>query len=651
MANVLVTAGTYDKDYVENYSVGFEDWAARLEEYTPEWAAEITGIDAATIERVAEKMWECAPRAAIEQGWRASTGCSYQNSGETARAICLFNTLLGCWGVEGGAAFPSSASAGKLTDARFAAPAAPKDKILGQAEYPLSAGSMGVSTYALSQIPEGKVKGVFFYQSNCVGGYSNPAKLAEFVKAAELSVCIDVQMTETCLACQYVLPDTTYLERLEVPEFVGGRIPYVGLRDQVLEKIHPETRPVDQIFTELAEACGVGDYFKFTVDELADAQLQTIGLSLDGLREMGGFTTFPDKPQKFGLKTSWNTASKKVQFTSEACEKAGLPASPGWLEPLVMPGEGEFRLIGGKQSIHTHTQTANVDTLMAISKQYGLERAWLNADAAAKLGIADNDEIEITSSEFTGKVRVKVTQLIEPTSLYVPSHYGRNVAEQRIANGVGVAQMDFVPFHVEPGYGGTMSQEVIVTVKKGRCIMTRYGMLIDTTNCIGCFACRTACQRQNGLDAEVDYIRYEEVETGIFPTVGHENVPLQCMHCEDAPCVAVCPTGASYIDETGVVAVDEGKCIGCRYCMAACPYQVRVHNKVSGAVEKCKFCHHWVYEHPETPSNTCVSACPTHCRIFGDLDDPQSELSHAVVEKNALPISGDLTKAKIFYVR
>ena len=123
------------------------------------------------------------------------------------------------------------------------------------------------------------------------------------------------------------------------------------------------------------------------------------------------------------------------------------------------------------------------------------------------------------------------------------------------------------------------------------------------------------------------------------------------MHCEDAPCVAVCPTGASYIDETGVVAVDEGKCIGCRYCMAACPYQVRVHNKVSGAVEKCKFCHHWVYEHPETPSNTCVSACPTHCRIFGDLDDPQSELSHAVVEKNALPISGDLTKAKIFYVR
>ena len=181
--------------------------------------------------------------------------------------------------------------------------------------------------------------------------------------------------------------------------------------------------------------------------------------------------------------------------------------------------------------------------------------------------------------------------------------------------------------------------------------MTRYGMLIDTKNCIGCYACRTACQRQNGLEAEVDYIRYEERETGTLPNVAYEAVPLQCMHCEDAPCVSVCPTGASSIDENGIVTVDENKCIGCKYCMTACPYQVRVHNEKTGAVEKCKFCHHWVYEHPETPSNTCVTACVTGCRIFGDLDDPQSELSRAIVERNALPVAGDLTKAKIFYVR
>ena len=465
MAHVLVKNDTYDHDYVANYTVGFEDWAARLEEYDPAWASEITGIPAETIERLANEMWEAAPQSSIEQGWRAAFGCAHQNSGETARALCLFNTLLGCWGLEGGAYFPASASAGKLEDPKFAAPAAPKEKIIGAAEYPVSSSGMGVSTYALSLIPEGKVKGVIFYQSNCVAGYSNPAQLHDFVAGAELSVAIDVQMTETCQACQYVLPDTSYLERLEVPEFVGGTVPVVSLRDRVLEKVHPNTKPVDEIFSELAEACGVGEYFQFTVDELADAQLKTVGCSLEELREEGTHT-FPEKQLKYALKTSWGTTDKKVHFTSEACEKAGFPASPGWLEPKVTPGSGEFRLIGGKQAIHTHTQTANIPALMEITKKYGLERIWMNAQVAEEMGIKDGDEVELSSETHTGVTRVHVTNRIEPTSIYLPSHYGCSVEDQHTAYGVGLRQMDFVPFHIEPGYGGTMSQETLVTVKK-----------------------------------------------------------------------------------------------------------------------------------------------------------------------------------------
>ncbi len=465
MAHVLVKNDTYDHDYVANYTVGFEDWAARLEEYDPAWASEITGIPAETIERLANEMWEAAPQSSIEQGWRAAFGCAHQNSGETARALCLFNTLLGCWGLEGGAYFPASASAGKLEDPKFSAPAAPKEKIIGAAEYPVSSSGMGVSTYALSLIPEGKVKGVIFYQSNCVAGYSNPAQLHDFVAGAELSVAIDVQMTETCQACQYVLPDTSYLERLEVPEFVGGTVPVVSLRDRVLEKVHPNTKPVDEIFSELAEACGVGEYFQFTVDELADAQLKTVGCSLEELREEGTHT-FPEKQLKYALKTSWGTTDKKVHFTSEACEKAGFPKSPGWLEPKVTPGSGEFRLIGGKQAIHTHTQTANIPALMEITKKYGLERIWMNAQVAEEMGIKDGDEVELSSETHTGVTRVHVTNRIEPTSIYLPSHYGCSVEDQHTAYGVGLRQMDFVPFHIEPGYGGTMSQETLVTVKK-----------------------------------------------------------------------------------------------------------------------------------------------------------------------------------------
>ena len=172
-------------------------------------------------------------------------------------------------------------------------------------------------------------------------------------------------------------------------------------------------------------------------------------------------------------------------------------------------------------------------------------------------------------------------------------------------------------------------------------------MLIDTRKCIGCYACRVACQNQNQLDAKDDYIRYEVKETGSYPNVSVETVPLQCMHCEDAPCAKVCPTGAAHIGADGIVSVDQGRCIGCLYCMTACPYQVRVRNEKTGAVDKCRLC---AAGAPDGATN-CVTACPTGVRIVGDLDDPNSEVSRAIAELNAQPIAGTLTESKVFYVR
>ena len=180
--------------------------------------------------------------------------------------------------------------------------------------------------------------------------------------------------------------------------------------------------------------------------------------------------------------------------------------------------------------------------------------------------------------------------------------------------------------------------------------MTRYGMLINTKKCVGCSACRIACQMKNHLDPEESFIKYHEIETGEYPNVYNEIVPTQCMHCEDAPCAAVCPTHATYITDSGVVLVDEEKCIGCKYCMAACPYQVRVRNEETGAVDKCRFCTVSA-ETTGTKMCSCVEACLTGARMFGDLDDPDSDISKEIVATNAQPIAGDLTKSKVFYVR
>ena len=172
-------------------------------------------------------------------------------------------------------------------------------------------------------------------------GYANPDYLAESFSNLDLMVAIDVQMSETCMLADYVLPDTSYLERLELPEFVGGKVPAVTLRDRVIEKVHPNTKPVDEIFSELAEACGVGEYFQFTVDELADAQLRTVGLSLEGLRQAGGTARFPEKEYSYGAAgVKWKTPTGKVQFTSEACEKAGLSPVPVWVDPQTKPAGG-----------------------------------------------------------------------------------------------------------------------------------------------------------------------------------------------------------------------------------------------------------------------------------------------------------------------
>lgn len=178
--------------------------------------------------------------------------------------------------------------------------------------------------------------------------------------------------------------------------------------------------------------------------------------------------------------------------------------------------------------------------------------------------------------------------------------------------------------------------------------MTRYGMLIDTKRCVGCYACRIACQMRNELAPTEGYIRFEHLESGVFPAVSNEIIPSQCMHCEDAPCQAVCPTHATYTTESGVVLVDESLCIGCKYCMVACPYQARIQIEETGIVEKCRFC--WEDDAPGNPP-ACVGTCITKARIFGDLDDPDSDIAKEVALQNAQPLAGNLTKAKIFYVR
>lgn len=178
--------------------------------------------------------------------------------------------------------------------------------------------------------------------------------------------------------------------------------------------------------------------------------------------------------------------------------------------------------------------------------------------------------------------------------------------------------------------------------------MPHYAMLIDAARCTGCAACRIACQMQWQLPPEIFFNRLEFREQGKYPHVQQEIVPVQCMHCDNPPCRTVCPTHATYKRDDGLVLIDESKCIGCKYCVVACPYDVRQVNE-RGIPEKCRFCAGHIENGGQPP---CVTTCMNTVRVFGDLDDPDSEISRQMKEKEVYRLAEYKgTKPRVFYVK
>jgi Fe-S-cluster-containing dehydrogenase component/formate-dependent nitrite reductase membrane component NrfD len=159
--------------------------------------------------------------------------------------------------------------------------------------------------------------------------------------------------------------------------------------------------------------------------------------------------------------------------------------------------------------------------------------------------------------------------------------------------------------------------------------MTTYGFAIDLRKCIGCHACTIACKAEHQIPVGVNRCWVKTVETGTFPATSRLFFPVLCNQCVDAPCVRICPTRALYKRRDGIVDLHGDRCIGCRACMEACPYDQLFIDPNTRTAEKCNFCANRI-ENELLPA--CVSVCPTQCRIFGDLDDPSSEVARIVRE-------------------
>ena len=191
--------------------------------------------------------------------------------------------------------------------------------------------------------------------------------------------------------------------------------------------------------------------------------------------------------------------------------------------------------------------------------------------------------------------------------------------------------------------------------------MTQLALVIDLNVCVGCHACVTSCKQWNtsgsagalsdqnpyGADPSGTFFnRVQTFEVGEYPNTQTVHFPKSCLHCEDPPCVPVCPTGASYKrPEDGIVLVDNHKCIGCSYCAWACPYGVRELDEQSQVMSKCTLCVDRVHD-TQLPvaerQPACVMACPTNARLFGDVHDPASGVSQAIRERGGYTLMPEL---------
>ncbi len=276
-------------------------------------------------------------------------------------------------------------------------------------------------------------------------------------------------------------------------------------------------------------------------------------------------------------------------------------------------------------------------------------------------------------------------RVLQAAALLVPGVVGAGIAGDLLATQAWASTASGKPGGLTPPGGGTTPADDQVAPAEYDPTQHRWAFVCNTTTCIGCGHCVVACKAENGVPADAEHtrtwielhvvgqdgtVRVESPEAGIagfdadeanalaagFSVSQAYFVPRLCMQCENPPCVNVCPVSATYRNVDGVTLVDEQRCIGCGYCMVACPYGARyivpnggpAPKGVAGVVDKCTFCYHRITKGLQP---ACVEVCPVGARVFGDLNDPESAVNRILQSQRTEVMKPTLgTRPRVHFV-
>jgi thiosulfate reductase / polysulfide reductase chain A len=459
MINVITTNQLADCEFVKQYVVGCDGIQEAMSTYTPEWAEQITGVSAATIDRIAREYAAAKHNAMAHPGWRTS---NFINSFQTERAIATLNALSGNVLTPGGCL--SADTAGE--EAGLGAPPQPPYPRISALrldgagwKYPLVPLKLGVFQELRDAIISGEpyqAHGWFISRQNPVLSLPDRQRTLEAFSKMDFIAVVDIIPNDSAWFADVILPESSYLERYDPLLVVGDK---AWLRQPVIEP-QGDAKSALWIYKQLGERLGLGDYFQYTDEQdYINQQLAPLGVTLDDISTRG-YAEMPSSGDNGEI--VFNTPSGKIEVYSETLAKAGFSPWPTWEEP-PQPKPGTFNLLTGKVGQHTQMGTQNNQLLHKYQDDPLL---WMHPDAADNLGLTNGDLVEVTSEVGKVKVGLHVTKAIRSDCVYLTPGFGHLSKGLRTAYGVGVSDSVLHVTYVDPISGGQALSQTFVSVKK-----------------------------------------------------------------------------------------------------------------------------------------------------------------------------------------
>lgn len=419
LLNVIIAEGLYDKDFVEQWTVGFNELAEHVKEYPAEKVAEITWVPADTIRNMA-RLYATSKPAAISM----YVAMDHSTNGVQAlRAIATLMAVTGNIDVPGGNTYTSVARLNRLmTNLRLPDRVA-HDPGVG-ADYPLFTKFVGetqvlpVIEQMVSQQPY-PIKALIIAGNNAALTWPGTGKLEKGCKNLDLMVAMDIFMTDTAKMADVVLPGTTFLERAEIRDYLGRGYSLAALGNRVIEPVGNSMEDW-QIWAELGKRMGYAEYFPWNdSEELLNHLLDPSPISLEELKQKPGGIFYAEKEFKKYLKDGFNTPSKKVELYSETLKEYGYDPLPTFHEPTESPVSRPdlaehyplMFLAGGKTKAYTHSQYRNLPSLRRLVPEALLE---IHPATARGLGISDGDWVKVESPRGGIELKARLSEDIHP---------------------------------------------------------------------------------------------------------------------------------------------------------------------------------------------------------------------------------------------